>query len=78
MVQTVQQSIVIPHAFIDKEFDVPVVQVLQVRVQFVRRQSRSHSCSSVLCVDTVVHMPVAVQRQMPSGSDVTVAVTSRG
>ena len=35
MVQTAQQSTAIPHAFIDKEFDVPVVQVHQVRVQFV-------------------------------------------
>ena len=43
---------------IDKVFDVPVVQVQQIlRVQAVRRQSRSHSCSS-LNMDVVVDMPV--------------------
>ena len=47
-------------------------------VQTWRRQLSSHSCSSSFCVDTVVHIPVVVQRQMPGGSDVTVAVTSRG
>ena len=50
--------------YIDKVFDDLVVQVQQVpRVQTVRRQSSSHSCSSVQ-LDTVVHMPVVVQRQM--------------
>ena len=33
---------------------------------------------SSFCVDTVVHILAIVQRQMPGGSDVTVAVTSRG
>ena len=36
--------------FIDKVFDASVVQVQQVpRVQSVRRQSSSYSCSSLLC-----------------------------
>ena len=71
LVLIVQKTIVILQLqFIDKVLDVPVVQVRQVpRVQSVRRQSRSHSCSS-LQLDTVVHMPVVVQRQMPDGSDV--------
>ena len=34
------------------------------RVQSVRKQSSSHSCSS-LQLDTVVHMPIVVQRQTP-------------
>ena len=71
LVLTVQKTIVILQLqFIDKVFDVSVVQVQKVpRVQSVRRQSRSHSCRSVQ-LDTVVHLPVAVQRQMPDGSDV--------
>ena len=54
--------------FIDKVFDVSVVQVQQVpRMQSVRRQSSSHSCSP-LSMDTVVDMPVVVKRQMAGGS----------
>ena len=37
-------------------------------MQSVRRQLRFHSCSS-LKLDTVVDMPVVVQRQMPGGSE---------
>ena len=49
MVLTAQKTIVILQLqFIDKVFDVSVVQVQQVRVQSVRRQSSSHSCSSLL------------------------------
>ena len=71
LVLTVQKTIVILQLqFTDKVFDVRVVQVQQfLRVQSVRRQSRSHSCSS-LQLDTVVHVPVVVRRQMPDGSDV--------
>ena len=58
--------------------DVPVVRSHSSRVQTWRRQLSSHNCGSSFCVDTVVHIPVVVQRQMPGGSDVTVAVTSRG
>ena len=55
--------------FIDKVIDVSVVQVQHVLGCSLWRQSRSHSCSSLI-VDTVVHMPVVVQRQVPNGSDV--------
>ena len=55
--------------FIDKVFDVSVVQVQQVLGCSLWRQSRSHSCSSLI-VDPVVHMPVVAQRQVPNGSDV--------
>ena len=47
---------------IHKVFDVSFVH--KFSVQTVRRQSSSHSCSS-LHLDTVVHMSVVVQRQMP-------------
>ena len=69
MVLTVQQTIELPQLrFIDKVFYVFVVQVRQIpRVQSVERPSSSHSCSSLL-LDTVVHMPVCVQRQMLDGS----------
>ena len=45
---------------VDKVIDVSVVQVQQVLGGNLWRQSRSHSCSSLI-VDTVVHMPVVVQ-----------------
>ena len=64
MVSTVPQL-----QFIDKVIDVSVVQVQQVLGSSLWRQSRSHSCSSLI-VDTVVHMPVVVQRQVPNRSDV--------
>ena len=49
MVLTVLKTIeILQLQFIDKVIDVSVVQVQQVpRVQSVRRQSRSHSCSSL-------------------------------
>ena len=52
----------------DKVFDVCCAGPASSRVHSVRRQSSSHSCSP-LCMDTVVAMPVVVQRQMPGGSE---------
>ena len=77
MVQTVRRTIDIEQ-LLYTVIDVPVVRSHSSRVQTWRRQLSSHSCSSSFCVDTVVHIPVVVQRQMPGGSVVTVAVTSRG
>ena len=57
MVQAVQRTIeVLKLQFIDKVFDF-WLQVQQVRVKSVRRQSSSHSCSP-LNMDTVVAIPV--------------------
>ena len=77
MVQTVRLTMDIPEMLYTVA-DVPVVRSCSSRVQTWRRLLSSHSCGSSFCVDTVVHFPVVVQRQMPSGSDVTAAVTSRG
>ena len=57
MVQAVQRTIeILKLQFIDKVFDF-WLQVQQVRVKSVRRQSCSHSCSP-LSMDTVVAIPV--------------------
>ena len=77
MVQTVRLIMDIPQLLITVA-DVPVARSCSSRVQTWVRPLSSHSCISSFCVDTVVHFPVVVQRQMPGGSDVTVAVTSRG
>ena len=70
LVLNVQNTIeILQLQFIDKVIDACCAGPASSRVQSVRRQSRSHSCSS-LKLDTVVHMPVVVQRQMPDGSDV--------
>ena len=76
IVHTVRLTMDIPQ-LLNTVADVPVVRSHSSRVQTWKRQLSSHSCSSSFCVDTVVHIPVVVQRQMPGGSDVTVAVMSR-
>ena len=61
MVQTVLRTMDIRQwQFIDKVFDVSVVHVQQIpRVQSVKRQSCSHSCSSSYsCLDNVVACPL--------------------
>ena len=70
MVLTFQKTIeILQLQFIDKEFDVSVVQVQQFSGAVGEETVKLHSCSS-LNLDTVVHMPVAVQRQLLGGSDV--------
>ena len=57
MVQAVQRTIeILKLQFIDKVFDF-WLQVQQVRVKSLRRQSSSHSCSP-LNMDAVVAIPV--------------------
>ena len=77
MIQTVRLTMDIPQLLITVA-DVPVARSCSSRVQTWGRPLSSRSCSLSFCVDTVVHVPVVVQRQMPSGSDVTIAVTPRG
>ena len=70
MVSTVLNTVeILQLQIVDKVIDVSVVQVQQVLGGSLWRQSRSHSCSSLI-VDSVVRMPVVVQRQVPNGSDV--------
>ena len=68
IVQTVRLTKDIPQ-LLNTAAVVPVVRSCSSRIQTWRRQLSSHSCSSSFCVDTVVHIPVVVQRQMPCGSD---------
>ena len=55
--------------FIDKVVDVCCAGPAVLWMQSWRRQPSSQSCSP-LSMDTVVAMPVVVQRQLPGGSDV--------
>ena len=78
MVQTARRTIETSQLQYASDGSCPCCAVPQFSSADVEETVELPQLRSSFCVDTVVHIPVVVQRQMPGGSDVTVAVTSRG